>query len=459
MQADIDRRQFLIAAGAASVGFAGIQKLVMGASVAEPSVGFGPLLPDSGGLLDLPQGFSYKVIATMGERMSDGLLVPGLPDGMAAFPGANGVTVLVVNHELSPGDVKRSPFGEKNELAGLVRRTDIYDPGDSRGGPVGGGTTTIVYDTVAGKKRTQFLSLAGTARNCAGGPTPWGSWLTCEETMVRAGEGGCVRDHGYVFEVPATTTRALAEPRPITAMGRFNHEAVCVDPRTGIVYLTEDRHDGLLYRFIPRTPGKLHRGGRLEAMVVRGRPSCDTRNWEAQDFRVNAEHEVEWLALDDTNPREDDLRLRGFESGAARFARGEGITWAEDAAYVVCTNGGGLRKGQVWKYVPSPEEGKQGEREQAGRLSLFVESEDPSALDMPDNIGVAPWGDLVLCEDGGGEQFVVGVSPSGELYKLARNARDGTEFAGGCFSPDGSTLFVNMQGLGLTLAITGPWKS
>jgi secreted PhoX family phosphatase len=422
-------------------------------------VGFGPLVPDPDGLFDLPAGFSYKIIARIGEVMDDGLRVPGLPDGMAAFEGPNGTTVVVCNHELSAGDIKRGPFGDDGRTMGPVRRRDLYDAGEDDSVPSPGGTTNIVYDTKRQQKLSQFLSLGGTLRNCAGGPTPWGTWLTCEETMVRAGEDGCLKDHGYVFEVPAVAEPSLASPRAIKAMGRFNHEAVCVDPRTSIVYLTEDRGDGLVYRFIPNTPRDMHGGGRLQAMAVRGRNGLDTRNWGGAAVELGATLETEWIDVEDIDAPEDDLRHRGFAAGAARFARGEGVIWTDDAAYIVCTDGGALKKGQIFRYEPSPYEGTVNESERPGRLSLFVEADDPEALDMPDNIGVAPWGDLVLCEDGGGVDYLVGVTPDGELYKLGRNARNSSELAGACFSPDGTTLFVNMQGFGLTLAVTGPWRS
>jgi secreted PhoX family phosphatase len=301
------------------------------------------------------------------------------------------------------------------------------------------------------------MSLAGTLRNCAGGPTPWGSWLTCEETVARAGQAGNQRDHGWVFEVPATAEVGLADPQPIKAMGRFNHEAVAVDPRTGVIYLTEDRGDGLVYRFIPTAPGDLLKGGRLEALAVRGEPGFDTRNWKRQAIRPGEAVEVEWIPMDGTDAPEDDLRFRGVGAGAAPFARGEGIAWGEDAAYIVCTSGGAKRRGQVFRYRPSEHEGTPAEVDHPGTLSLFIEPEDADVVDMPDNVCVAPWGDLILCEDGPGEQGLVGVTPQGQLYRFARNARSNSEFAGACFSPDGSTMFVNIQHDGLTIAVTGPW--
>jgi secreted PhoX family phosphatase len=456
------RRDFLISAGAASVGFIGMQRLFGTAHAGElkagslMSEGFGPLRPDPAKIIDLPEGFTYRIISRLGDEMDDGLLVPGAPDGMAAFEGPDGLTIIVRNHELSNGQVGIGAFGRGGERASKIDRSRIYDPG--RGGiPALGGTSTIVYDTAEHTVVREFMSSAGHCRNCAGGPTPWGSWLTCEETVIRAGEDGADRDHGYVFEVPATAEIGLADPTPIKGMGRFNHEAVCVDPATGIVYLTEDRGDGLLYRYIPNTPGKMLDGGTLQALKIRNMPSFDTRNWDSTDVRVGHELGTEWIDLDNIDPVKDDLRTRGYEAGAARFARGEGIHWADGSAYAVCTSGGRARKGQVWRYTPGEREGTS--QEKPGKIALFVEPNDGDIVDMPDNIGVAPWGDLVLCEDGGGDQFLVGVTPEGRLYKLARNAQNSSEFAGACFSPDGTTMFVNIQHTGLTLAITGPWRT
>jgi secreted PhoX family phosphatase len=304
---------------------------------------------------------------------------------------------------------------------------------------------------------SQHLSLAGTLRNCAGGPTPWGSWISCEETTLRAGEG-TARDHGYAFEVPATAGGRPAPPVPLTAMGRFNHEAVAVDPATGIVYETEDLSDGLLYRFLPARPGRLSEGGRLQALSVAGRPGFDTRNWEEPAVTPGTSLDVAWIDLDDVASPADDLRYRGFAAGAALFARGEGMWYGRGALYFACTNGGRTREGQIWRYRPGPQEGAASERRAPGRLELFVEPNERTVVQNADNLTVAPWGDLVVCEDGPEEQFLVGVTPEGVLYKIAHNALSASELAGVTFSPDGSTLFVNLQGDGLTLAVTGPWN-
>lgn len=294
-------------------------------------------------------------------------------------------------------------------------------------------------------------------RNCAGGPTPWQTWISCEETTQKAGDGG-TKDHGYNFEVLATAASGIAEPVPLRAMGRFNHEAVAVDPASGVVYQTEDRGDGLIYRFLPSTPGELAKGGRLQALVVDGQPSLDLRNWKEQTARPRQAFCTRWIDLDDVEAPEDDLRFRGFEAGAARFARGEGMWYGQSTVYFACTNGGRAKKGQIWRYTPSRFEGQSAEKNEPGTLELFVEPNSGGLIDNADNLTVSPWGDLILCEDGSGRQFLVGVTPAGTIYKFARNAVSRSEFAGATFAPDGSTLFVNIQSDGLTLAITGPWK-
>lgn len=487
------RRQFLRESTAFAAAFGGLQQLLGKSAWAEavskldaastpgealPGLGnFGPygkLVADPAGLLDLPHGFTYKIISRQGEKMDDGLLVPGAPDGMAALPGPNGKTLLMRNHELSP-ETTQGAFGEQNELLSQIDSDLLYDQGQPTDGqepgklarglkstPNTGAVSTIVYDTKKQEVVSQFLSLAGTIRNCAGGPTPWNSWITCEETVDRPNKTEndsflCNQDHGYAFDVPASDQIGLTKPVALKSMGRFRREAVAVHPSQSIVYQTEDMDDGAFYRFLADEPGNLAAGGRLQALAIVGKPSLDTRNWQDDAVSVGQSFEVEWIDMDEPESPEDDLRYRSFEAGAACFARGEGIWMADDAAYFACTSGGHKRIGQLWRYIPSPSEGTPGESSERGKLELFLESNDSNLLKNADNLTAAPWGDLIVCEDRQ-EPVVrlVGVTPEGEPYTLA-NSHAESEFAGVTFSPDGSTLFVNVQVLGLTLAIQGPW--
>ncbi|TWU20859.1 alkaline phosphatase PhoX [Bythopirellula polymerisocia] len=449
------RRDFLVRSSAFAAGFCALRHTIqepVWALEANRFAPYGPLVEDPIGVLDLPSGFHYQVISTSGQPMSDGFITPGKPDGMATFAGPDGLTILVRNHELMPYEGPGA-FGKFNELFDKVDREKLYDRGGDKL-PHRGGTTTIVYDTREQKVVREFLSLAGTDRNCAGGPTPWNSWITCEETVIRPGEktdGESLieQDHGYCFEVPATAEASLATAVPLVGMGRFNHEAVAVDPETGIVYLTEDREDGLFYRFIPNEPGKLVAGGKLQALRFRDVSSMDTRNWELPSVEVGKQHPVEWMDIADVTAPEDDLRLRGFSEGAARFARGEGIWFSEGQFFIACTSGGKKRTGQIWRLIPGAEEDS---------LELFIEPNDSALLESADNLTVAPWGDLMVCEDHPGMEIrIIGVTPKGKLYTFASNHLQ-TEFAGITFSPDGSTLFVNLQHSGMTVAITGPWN-
>jgi secreted PhoX family phosphatase len=284
--------------------------------------------------------------------------------------------------------------------------------------------------------------------------------------VQRAG-GPVERDHGFVFEVPATMEIRRTEPTPLTGLGRFNHEAAAVEPTSGCVYLTEDRGGngslspadrglGLFYRFVPREPGRLHLGGRLQALQIRDLPSADLTNWTGARFPVGSKAEVVWVDLQEPESPRDDLRLQGRARGAAGFTRGEGLWRAGDGLYFCCTDGGERGAGQVWKYVPSPDEGTAGERRSPGRLELFIEPNAPSLLENCDGLTMSPWGDLILCEDGPGSNSLVGVTPQGKLYRLAETSRFPSEFAGATFSPDGGTLFVNLQRAGMTLAISAP---
>ena len=454
-----DRRRFLSATARVSAGFLGLRALQARGAEENAEFGYGDLLVDQKGVLSLPKGFSYRIISRSGTKMDDGYFVPGVPDGMAAFKGDDGLCVVVRNHECNPEH--DGPFGKNRELAANIDRSEFYDAGEGMTA-CAGGTTTIVYDTENQQTVRQFLSLAGTVRNCAGGPTPWNTWITCEEAQDLAGyyektDVTLDKDHGYNFEVPVTTKPHLAKPEPLVAMGRFRHEAVAVDEPTGIVYQTEDHNDGLLYRFLPDVPGKLTAGGKLQVLKIKGKESCDTRNWSSQEVAVGDQFTVQWLDIDEPESPNDDLRYRGIDIGAAKFARGEGM-WvgANREIYFAATSGGKSRKGQIWKYTPCGAEGK--ENGDSGTLELFVESHEPGVVENADNLTVAPWGDLIVCEDRSGDVVrLVGVTPDGKQYPLAYN-HTGAELAGACFSPDGSTLFVNIQHRGWTLAITGPWR-
>lgn len=460
------RRRFLGACAAVTVGFVAYrrafqQSVDVLASTGTSARGYGVTIEDPAGIIDLPPGFAYRVVSRAGDEMPDGLVVPGLPDGMAAFAGDGGRTIVVRNHEARLGS--DGPFGKDNQRLARIPASKLYDLG--RGvTPCPGGTTTFVWDTRTQSLVTQYLSLAGTLLNCAGGATPWGSWLSCEETVLKSGTAKeekleLQKDHGYVFEVPAKAEATIADPIPIAAMGRFVHEAVAVDPRTGIVYQTEDVMDGLIYRFIPDTRGDLHGGGRLQALaLVNG--ARDARNWPGKDphVQVGAQLPVKWIDLDNVEAPDDDLRARGFELGACRFARGEGMWMGHGELYFTCTSGGRKQIGQVFRYVPNGREGTPAESRSPSHLELFIEPNDPMRIQNPDNVTITPWGDIMVCEDNPDAVRVVGVTAAGALYTFAK-ARAKGEFAGATFSPDGSTLFVNIQQSGLTLAITGPWRT
>ena len=443
MTSPFDRRQFLAATGSAfgALALSGCMSRPVGRTVAPTFAGYGPLVADPEGLLDLPQGFSYRLISSLGDAMSDGGQVPDKADGMGCLPLGTGEIALVRNHELKPDD---APGGTL--AAGFDRMAGKA--------VLPGGTTTLVLDAQTLGVKRQYRSLAGTIRNCSGGVTPWNSWLSCEEFVTRTGELGADklgRDHGWVFEVPAAAP-GLVDPVPLTAMGRFNHEAACVDPATGYVYLTEDRGDGVLYRFMPATPGKLHEGGRLQAMIVEG--VADTRNWEQASMAIGRKYTVDWIDLANVEAPEDDLRLRAAARGAALVARGEGIHMGTDELYVCSTNGGARKLGQIFKLVP-------GRGQRADTVELFFESEREDQFNYGDNLTVAPNGHLIVCEDQYTDvvdNHLRGITPDGRPYDFGKLNLQ-TELAGGCFSPDGKWFFVNAYSPTRTIAITGPWAA
>ena len=350
----------------------------------------------------------------------------------------------------------------------------------------GGGTTTLEVEP-HGQRRlvSQHWSLVGTLRNCAGGLTPWGSWLSCEETLESSSATGFAQNHGYVFEVPVDTVPGTpTQPTALTRMGRFAHEAVAVDPATGIVYETEDQGDGSgFYRYVPsvkpRRPGDLAATtGTLQMLKVVGTPGYVTAINQQPGVPLN----VEWVTITNPDPFPPSVVVsgqtlsavfvEGLAAGGARFRRLEGCWYGSGQIFFISTNGGNMGFGQVWVYNPAAE-----------TITLIVESPNHDVFDGPDNVCVTPSGGLLFCEDAGGAQHLRGVSPSGEVFEFARNLRNTIEFAGACFSPDGKTLFVNLYGRSTerttqpylapvqipvgperferaaTLAIWGPWRS
>jgi hypothetical protein len=452
----MNRRSFLksAAVAAAAVPFhslvARADALAYGGSARGLRIeGYGPLvdvLDETTGLplLKLPEGFRYVSFGWAGDVMADGNVTPGKHDGMAAFGDGAGHVRLVRNHETDRG----TPFSRA-----------AYDP------QAAGGTTTLVFDTEQGRFISSHGSLSGTLRNCAGGPTPWGTWLTCEET-----NDFTTVPHGYVFEVPAD---GLGDPTPLRAMGRFSHEAIAVDPVTGYFYETEDpgttlsslfgrRSKSGFFRFVPNENGQLAAGGQLFMLKVKGRDKVNL----GEAYDQGATFDVEWVPIANADNAERDapddfVWAQGRTHGAATFARLEGCWYGnERKIYIVSTNGG-RGQGQIWVYDPAAE-----------TVSLLFQSPSKDVLNRPDHITVSPRGGIVLCEDGDGGEFLHGLTTEGQIFSFAENTvklrgeRNGlsgdftsSEWAGPCYSPDGHWLFANLFEPGITFAITGPWQS
>jgi uncharacterized protein len=408
-------------------------------------IGYGPLRPVKDAttglpLLELPDGFRYLTFGWTGDPLENGRPTPPAHDGMAAFAGENGTLVLVRNHEVSAAPA----FGDTP-----------YDP------QAGGGTTTIVFDPAAERVVAMRPSLSGTFRNCAGGRTPYNSWLTCEETVIAPGaQNPTTKQHGYIFEVPAT---GASNAEPLKAMGCFVHEAIAIDPATGVVYETEDRAQAGLYRFTPKTPGRFADGGSLQMLAIDGRPRFDTSRAQ----RAGATYGVHWVDIPQPDrPHIDAAKgdangviAQGLERGGAIFSRLEGAYFGEGRLYVTATDGGDARMGQVWELDPKNE-----------RLRLVFESSGPELLNMPDNLCLSPRGALAICEDGTMRPSLHGLTRDGRIFRFARNSvqlageRNGIvgdftnrEIAGVTYSPDGTWMFFNVQNPGITFALTGPW--
>ena len=242
--------------------------------------------------------------------------------------------------------------------------------------------------------------------------------------------------HGYIFEVNPLDPENEMSKTPIYDMGRFSHEAGHVDPSTGIWYLTEDASPSFLYRFTPhdrsQTLGSLQKGGILEAAAIEELP-------KAAQMATGQKFGVVWKQL---NPEIANADAK--EKGCIQFSRLEGAYFSEGTFWFDDTSAGTKRLGRVYRYTPA-----------TNTLELFYESSDKNDLEAPDNITITPWGDLWVAEDGGGNNRIVGLTPEGNVYTFADNIH--SELAGPTFSPDGNTFFVNIQGLGITFAIWGPF--
>ena len=430
---------------------------------AQRGVGYGPLIPDPKGLLALPAGFSYRVITYSGKtKLESGEFTPSNHDGTSTFDGPRGTTLLVNNHELT-GPRAKWPYPVPL-TEGLV-----YDPAAA------GGCTVV--EVRPGGQVAEWVGIAGTSTNCAGGNTPWGTWLTCEETEDKTGTNGFTKDHGYVFEVDPEDRRRNKNPKPIKALGRYAHEAVVVDPKRGRALPHRGRL-GPQRAPVPLDPAAGLRARPRAARHPRRRRRRATRPSSASTPAASSSTTSPaprrsarcTASTGSTSPTATPRPSPSASSSPPVRSPAPASSKACGGATAACTSSprtpatespGQAHDGAVWFYDPK--------RRTLTLKVLIGVNPDPSvdgAFDGPDNITVSPYGGLVIAEDGEGIQHLFGATDSGRTYPIARNELNiGTEaepeyseFTGVTFSPDGKTLFANIQVPGIMLAITGPWK-
>jgi hypothetical protein len=418
---------------------------------------------DPAAILDLQPGFSCTVVSHAGDPLPAGGITPGRHHGTGAFRDQRGAVQLVQNHEIGGADP--SPVLGDPSLT--------YDP------KAKGGTTTLTLDRSL-RRADEYVSLAGTWRNSGGGRTPWGTWLTCEQTEQVAGPTAD-KDHGFVFEVDPSCPSNNTNPMPLKGLGRFAHRAACVDPHRGDVLLTEDASDpnGLLYRYRPRDQhqsyGALRNGGFLQAMRCR---QGVTHVPDLSLFSIpGTKLIVEWVPVPDPQAVRTSIRKQYSAGEVTRARTFAGAWWGSgsfidadpdrrrrehvpgDRAHIVCAHArladGSMQEhdGQVWGYDPDDE-------------TLTLEAHFP--VDAPrashggaSSITVAgsPFGGLLLSEARNGAPHLLTVDDEGTTSVLARNLLSTSALTGLTFVPDARVLFATIQDPGLTVAIRGPFRS
>ncbi|MFJ8647323.1 alkaline phosphatase PhoX [Streptomyces sp. NPDC093546] len=386
----MERRSFLrgavIGGTSAAFGFT----LMRGAAYAAPAQpGPGPYgalgAADANGIR-LPSGFTSRVIARSGQRVgSTSYTWHNAPDGGACFADGTG-WIYVSNSEISST----------------------------------GGASAIKF-SATGAITGAYRILSNTNRNCAGGATPWNTWLSCEEV-----------DTGYVYETdPWGVKAAVRHP----AMGRFNHEAAAADPVRKVIYLTEDKSDGCFYRFVPATWGDLSTGT-LQVLKA-GTATSGTFTW------ANV-----------PDPDGSPTATRSQVSGAKKFNGGEGCYYANDTVWFT-TKG----DNRLWRLNLTTNT-----YELAYDDSLVTSGTAP--LTGVDNVTGASSGDLYIAEDGGSMDICV-VTPDDVVAPFLRiEGQSGSEICGPAFSPDGKRLYFSSQrgttgtsSGGITYEVTGPFRA